>query len=99
MPPVADKGKGDTVSAVVSPCRSRYVATYLPSRTAILPAFFILLRALLMLCSPDLLPLRPRPSRMPPRVMPPALPWRSCSCLLYTSDAADDLLCVDLGGR
>src|SRR5450756_2841682 len=24
--------------------------------------------------------------------------WLS-SCLLYTSDAADDLLCVDLGGR
>src|SRR5680860_234143 len=23
----------------------------------------------------------------------------SCCCLLYTSDAADDLLCVDLGGR
>ena len=23
--------------------------------------------------------------------------WRTC--LLYTSDAADDLLCVDLGGR
>ena len=23
----------------------------------------------------------------------------SSSCLLYTSDAADDLLCVDLGGR
>ena len=23
----------------------------------------------------------------------------SCLCLLYTSDAADDLLCVDLGGR
>src|SRR5428012_17477 len=22
-----------------------------------------------------------------------------CLCLLYTSDAADDLLCVDLGGR
>ena len=22
-----------------------------------------------------------------------------CPCLLYTSDAADDLLCVDLGGR
>ena len=22
-----------------------------------------------------------------------------CVCLLYTSDAADDLLCVDLGGR
>src|SRR5680860_1841365 len=22
-----------------------------------------------------------------------------CRCLLYTSDAADDLLCVDLGGR
>ena len=24
---------------------------------------------------------------------------RSSPCLLYTSDAADDLLCVDLGGR
>ena len=24
---------------------------------------------------------------------------RGKSCLLYTSDAADDLLCVDLGGR
>ena len=24
---------------------------------------------------------------------------RSIACLLYTSDAADDLLCVDLGGR
>ena len=23
----------------------------------------------------------------------------SITCLLYTSDAADDLLCVDLGGR
>src|SRR5659263_668706 len=27
---------------------------------------------------------------------PPQVPTR---CLLYTSDAADDLLCVDLGGR
>src|SRR5450756_1157836 len=25
--------------------------------------------------------------------------WRAVACLLYTSDAADDLLCVDLGGR
>ena len=24
---------------------------------------------------------------------------RARACLLYTSDAADDLLCVDLGGR
>ena len=24
---------------------------------------------------------------------------RGRGCLLYTSDAADDLLCVDLGGR
>ena len=24
---------------------------------------------------------------------------RAHACLLYTSDAADDLLCVDLGGR
>src|SRR5450756_405511 len=26
-------------------------------------------------------------------------PNRNDNCLLYTSDAADDLLCVDLGGR
>src|SRR5450756_3065844 len=25
--------------------------------------------------------------------------WAGTACLLYTSDAADDLLCVDLGGR
>src|SRR5450756_3243212 len=25
--------------------------------------------------------------------------WEYKGCLLYTSDAADDLLCVDLGGR
>src|SRR5450756_3191781 len=25
--------------------------------------------------------------------------WDIGTCLLYTSDAADDLLCVDLGGR
>src|SRR5450756_2006086 len=25
--------------------------------------------------------------------------WWLYTCLLYTSDAADDLLCVDLGGR
>src|SRR5680860_1536226 len=31
-----------------------------------------------------------------PRSSPPAGP---SPCLLYTSDAADDLLCVDLGGR
>src|SRR5450756_3152974 len=28
-----------------------------------------------------------------------AVSTRQVSCLLYTSDAADDLLCVDLGGR
>ena len=28
-----------------------------------------------------------------------ALTNSSGNCLLYTSDAADDLLCVDLGGR
>ena len=28
-----------------------------------------------------------------------AAPTRARTCLLYTSDAADDLLCVDLGGR
>src|SRR5450756_2966010 len=27
------------------------------------------------------------------------LVWANKTCLLYTSDAADDLLCVDLGGR
>ena len=29
----------------------------------------------------------------------PAKVDRALRCLLYTSDAADDLLCVDLGGR
>src|SRR5428012_25430 len=29
----------------------------------------------------------------------PAKPRDTNNCLLYTSDAADDLLCVDLGGR
>ena len=29
----------------------------------------------------------------------PGDPLRPKRCLLYTSDAADDLLCVDLGGR
>ena len=29
----------------------------------------------------------------------PILAHASYTCLLYTSDAADDLLCVDLGGR
>src|SRR5450756_3225406 len=33
-----------------------------------------------------------RPAPFPPRMV-------FISCLLYTSDAADDLLCVDLGGR
>src|SRR5450756_3172396 len=30
---------------------------------------------------------------------PDALAALAYDCLLYTSDAADDLLCVDLGGR
>ena len=29
----------------------------------------------------------------------PIISWQLNDCLLYTSDAADDLLCVDLGGR
>src|SRR5659263_248518 len=29
----------------------------------------------------------------------PSGPMENGTCLLYTSDAADDLLCVDLGGR
>ena len=29
----------------------------------------------------------------------PSTKTASWTCLLYTSDAADDLLCVDLGGR
>ena len=34
--------------------------------------------------------------RHPEAPVPPRVPR---PCLLYTSDAADDLLCVDLGGR
>ena len=32
----------------------------------------------------------------PPMTVPPT---SAASCLLYTSDAADDMQCVDLGGR
>src|SRR5450756_2112617 len=32
-------------------------------------------------------------------MMSTSLAWLAYICLLYTSDAADDLLCVDLGGR
>ena len=37
------------------------------------------------------------PSEFVDRILGPLDP--SWVCLLYTSDAADDLLCVDLGGR
>ena len=32
-------------------------------------------------------------------VLKPTLVLRDGACLLYTSDAADDMQCVDLGGR
>src|SRR5450756_3121777 len=35
---------------------------------------------------------------MPPGLIDPVAEYDH-TCLLYTSDAADDLLCVDLGGR
>src|SRR5680860_1809132 len=34
-----------------------------------------------------------------PDLLPSDITGVSIYCLLYTSDAADDLLCVDLGGR
>src|SRR5665213_4154219 len=36
---------------------------------------------------------------LPPIESDAAVPVKPVPCLLYTSDAADDLLCVDLGGR
>ena len=40
------------------------------------------------------------PNTERPGVMHDCSPFSNkCVCLLYTSDAADDLLCVDLGGR
>src|SRR5450756_2739430 len=52
----------------------------------------------------DFWPLVPRPAVLPlPAAMPRPTRVRGLrlpsACLLYTSDAADDLLCVDLGGR
>ena len=42
----------------------------------------------------------PEPSHSAIReAVPPEMVTEDRSCLLYTSDAADDLLCVDLGGR
>src|SRR5450756_3082264 len=43
-------------------------------------------------------PLQVPASPTPSVSQSPLLP-KSVACLLYTSDAADDLLCVDLGGR
>src|SRR5450756_2249663 len=40
-----------------------------------------------------------RPSIPPERLLRALLLQVLYTCLLYTSDAADDLLCVDLGGR
>src|SRR5665213_4625160 len=40
-----------------------------------------------------------RPLRSGMRTMPSLHRSQDEDCLLYTSDAADDLLCVDLGGR
>src|SRR5680860_994405 len=46
-------------------------------------------------------PVTPLPLTSSPLGETPGAYSRECrpSCLLYTSDAADDLLCVDLGGR
>src|SRR5450756_2390308 len=38
------------------------------------------------------------PKMLPPRGRIPETVFLFMICLLYTSDAADDLLCVDLGG-
>ena len=45
------------------------------------------------------LQLVPVPSARPPEARSPGCVCPRSTCLLYTSDAADDLLCVDLGGR
>src|SRR5680860_1879098 len=43
----------------------------------------------------------PRTGRVPRYIRRPLIGFLTGTgpCLLYTSDAADDLLCVDLGGR
>ena len=50
--------------------------------------------ALRLRCYDEAAGRRPKHTGTPDRVVTPSL-----ACLLYTSDAADDLLCVDLGGR
>ena len=45
------------------------------------------------------IPLQHRPNRRKSRRRPASAQGTATACLLYTSDAADDLLCVDLGGR
>src|SRR5680860_1851420 len=44
-------------------------------------------------------PSPPRALSPQPHISPPPPLTIASPCLLYTSDAADDLLCVDLGGR
>src|SRR5450756_3166773 len=53
---------------------------------------------------PHLFPFKPPPRPRHPSVLLSVTVTvtedvASSACLLYTSDAADDLLCVDLGGR
>ena len=51
---------------------------------------------------PSHIPVRRRDARvhLGGRIQDPVVdPLQRNVCLLYTSDAADDLLCVDLGGR
>ena len=48
--------------------------------------------------SPEIGCISCRSGNGPPRISPEEA-IRITACLLYTSDAADDLLCVDIGGR
>src|SRR5450756_2073235 len=84
----------------------RFVFNYQDSHLPILPRYYVCVQRLMALSDPDntgilRFVLRqiiasvevPFPDdRFLPRT-------QYHSCLLYTSDAADDLLCVDLGGR
>src|SRR5450756_41057 len=77
-------------------------------RSARIGFFVILFFVLVAICVPIFWPYDAKSdSNLPEKLQPPswAHPFgtdqlgRDVFCLLYTSDAADDLLCVDLGGR
>src|SRR5665648_1070871 len=92
-----------TAASAATASATATIARFVPRERAMLASIFHE-RSRNLLRGPD-----PTPSTIAhPRERPPGVQWRcggprrglrQCSCLLYTSDAADEEDSVDLGGR